>query len=271
MSTDPASTDPASTDPASTDRMSTDPVSTDRMSTDPVSTAGRLPPGPAGLPGWLGQLAAAAAAMPVPAELRVPAGAGRRSAVLILFADSPGGPDVLLIQRSPWLRRHAGQPAFPGGAVDGSDAGPAAAAVREAAEEALVSPDSVEVLAVLPELYISRSGFRVTPVLAWWRRPGPVGPGDPAEVTSVARIPVAELADPANRSTVRYPSGHSGPAFAVSGMLVWGFTAMLLDRLLVLGGWERPWDRGRVTDLPPEAVASPADSRVLDSRLRPGS
>ncbi len=162
------------------------------------------------------------------------------------------------------------QPAFPGGAVDAADASPAAAALREAAEEARVDPGSVQVVAVLPELYISRSEFRVTPVLAWWRRPGPVGPGDLGEVTAVARVGVAELADPANRSTVRYPSGPSGPAFGVSGMLVWGFTAMLLDRLLALGGWERPWDTARITDLPPGALALPAESEVLDSGLRPG-
>jgi 8-oxo-dGTP pyrophosphatase MutT (NUDIX family) len=236
-----------------------------------VSQAGSQERGAAEIPGWLTRLAASAATMPVPAALRAPDGGGRQSAVLILFADGAGGPDLLLIQRSPWLRRHAGQPAFPGGAVEKSDAGPASAALREAAEEARVDPDSVQVLAVLPELYITRSGFRVTPVLAWWQRPGPVGPGDTAEVTAVARVTVAELADPANRSTVRYPSGHSGPAFAVGGMLVWGFTAMLLDQLLELGGWELPWDSGRVTELPPEALAAPADSEVLDSRPRPGS
>ena len=44
------------------------------------------------------------------------------------------------------------------------------AALREAAEEAGVDPTGVEVLAVLPDLFIARSGFAVTPVLAWWRR-----------------------------------------------------------------------------------------------------
>jgi hypothetical protein len=39
-------------------------------------------------------------------------------------------------------------------------------------------------------------------------------------------------------------------------MLVWGFTAALVDRLLTLGGWERPWDRGQVEELPPEALAA---------------
>jgi 8-oxo-dGTP pyrophosphatase MutT (NUDIX family) len=211
----------------------------------------------ADVPGWLVRLAESAPTMPVPAPLRAPPGGGRQSAVLILFGDGPDGPDLLLVQRSPWLRRHAGQPAFPGGAVDAADSGPVAAALREAAEEALVNPAGVQVLAVLPELFIPRSGFSVTPVLAWWRRPGPVGPGDPMEVTAVARVSVSELANPANRITIRYPSGPAGPAFRASGMLVWGFTAVLVDRLLALGGWELPWDAARVEDLPPEALAAP--------------
>ena len=203
----------------------------------------------AGVPGWLRDLAGAAGRAPVPDGLTPPNGGGRRSAVLILFGTGPSGPDVLLVQRSRNLRRHAGQPAFPGGAIDETDDGPVAAALREAAEEALVDPAGVDVVSVLPELYIWRSGFRVSPVLAWWREPGPVGPGDPAEVTHVARIAMADLADPANRLTLRYAGRFTGPAFRAGPMLVWGFTAMILDRLLELGGWARPWDTGRVQDL----------------------
>jgi 8-oxo-dGTP pyrophosphatase MutT (NUDIX family) len=207
-----------------------------------------------GVPGWLTLLARSAASMQVPFPLRPPPAGGRAAAVLILFGDGPGGPDLLLVQRSPWLRRHAGQPAFPGGAIDESDSGPVPAALREAAEEARVNPAGVDVLAVLPELFIVRSGFTVTPVLAWWRDPAPVEPGDPAEITAVARIGIAELADPANRLMVRYPTGPGGPAFRVRGMLVWGFTAMIVDRLLAIGGWERPWNAGSVEDLPPDVL-----------------
>ena len=116
--------------------------------------------------------------------------------MLILFGDGPGGPDLLFIQRSQGLRLHAGQPAFPGGAIDAADGGPVAAALREAAEEVGLDPGGVDVLATLPELFIPRSGFRVVPVLAWWRRPSAVAPVDPREVAAVERISVAELADP---------------------------------------------------------------------------
>ena len=213
-----------------------------------------------GVPTWQLDLAAVAPRITVPPALRPPPGSGRPSAVLVLFGDGPDGPDLLLVQRGPWLRRHAGQPAFPGGAIEESDGGPVPAALREAAEEAGVDASGVQVLAVLPELYISRSGFAVTPVLAWWHRPGPVILGDPTEVTACARVPLAELADPSHRLTVRHPSGTAGPAFRVQGMLVWGFTAALVDLLLALGGWERPWDRGHEEDLPPDALASAARS-----------
>lgn len=208
-------------------------------------------PGSQAVPVWLSDLAAVAERMPVPADLRPPPGGGRHSAILILFGADDHGPDVLLVQRSNALRRHAGQPAFPGGVIDAGDDGPAGAALREAAEEAMVDPAGVDVVTVLPDLYISRTGFRVSPVLAWWRRPGPVAPGDPAEVAGVARVAVADLARPDRRLMIRYPSGSAGPAFRAGPMLVWGFTAFVLDRLLAMGGWERPWNSAVIADLPP--------------------
>ena len=166
---------------------------------------------------------------------------------------------MLLVQRSNSLRRHAGQPAFPGGVIDAEDDGPVGAALREAAEEARVDPSGVDVISLLPDLYIARTGYRVSPVLAWWREPVPVAPGDPAEVASVARVPVADLADPGRRLMIRYPSGQAGPAFRAGEMLIWGFTAFVIDQLLAMGGWERPWDAASVVDLPPGVVLTGLD------------
>jgi 8-oxo-dGTP pyrophosphatase MutT (NUDIX family) len=220
------------------------------------------------LPSWLRRLALAAPNLRVPPQLRPPAATGRPAAVLVLFGETrEGGPDLLFVQRSAGLRKHAGQPAFPGGAIDPADGGPVQAALREAAEETGLDPAGVQVVAVLPELYIARSDFLVTPVLGWWRAPCPVAPGDPGEIAAVARIPVAELVAPANRLSIRYPAGQRGVAFSAGGMLVWGFTAMLVDRLLALGGWEQPWDAGRLTELPPDALLadpSRAERQAVD-------
>jgi 8-oxo-dGTP pyrophosphatase MutT (NUDIX family) len=181
----------------------------------------------------------------------VPPQGGRDAAVLILLADSQeDGPDVLVLERAANMRRHAGQPAFPGGASDPGDGGPEQTALREATEEVGLRPDTVTVVTSLPRIWIPVSDFVVTPVLAWWHTPHPVAVGNPAEVARVERVPVAELADPANRLRVRHPSGHIGAAFTVRGLLVWGFTAGLLAALLDLAGWARPWDHARVTNLP---------------------
>jgi hypothetical protein len=105
------------------------------------------------------------------------------------------------------------------------------------------------VVGTLPEVFIPRTGFRVVPVLAWWRQPSAVAPVDAGEVAAVERVGVTELADPAARLMVQVRDGRTTPAFRVRGMLIWGFTAALVDRLLALGGWEKPWDATRIEDL----------------------
>ncbi|QUG99688.1 CoA pyrophosphatase [Saccharopolyspora erythraea] len=173
----------------------------------------------------------------------------RPAAVLVLFGEGVSGPDVLLLRRADSLNSHPGQVAFPGGALDPGDDGPVGAALREAAEEVGVLSGGVRPVAVLPELHVAHSGFRVTPVLAHWRTPSPVAPVDPAETAAVARVPVSWLTDSANRIRVRYAERQLGPAFLVPGMLVWGFTGGLLAGVLDLAGWARGWNRDDVREL----------------------
>lgn len=213
-------------------------------------------------PEWVGALAHAARGLAWRhlSHHGVPEGIeGRPSAVLMLFGESLVGdepvPDVLLIERAHTLRSHAGQPAFPGGRVDPDDGGPVDAALREAAEETGVDPNGVDVLATMPDLWLPPSQHVVTPVLAWWRVPSPVRVVDPAEVASVHRVPLDDLVDPANRLSVRHPSGYVGPAFTVGGLVVWGFTAGILSALLDAAGMASPWDASRVETLPPTTGA----------------
>lgn len=200
------------------------------------------------LPAWLrtlvGRIDGAPLDSPLAALMAAVTPDARPSAVLMLFGEGPHGPDLLLTGRSATLRSHAGQPAFPGGRGEpGED--DVATALREAQEETGLDPVSVRPAALLPHVFLPPSRHLVRPVLAWWAEPGPVGPVDPAETAVVARVPVADLVDPANRGVVTLRSGHHGPAFQVADLLVWGFTGALVDVLLTVGGWSVPWDTGR--------------------------
>ncbi|MFV8130036.1 NUDIX hydrolase [Streptomyces syringium] len=209
-----------------------------------------------GLPEWLAPVAQAARTIE-PHQLSrflPPETGGRQSAVLVLFGEGEQGPELLLLERAGTLRSHAGQPSFPGGALDPQDGDPAGdgllrAALREAEEETGLDASGVQIFGVLPQLYIPVSGFVVTPVLGWWREPSPVGAVDQAETARVFTVPVTELTDPVNRAMAVHPSGHRGPAFRVGGAMVWGFTAGVIDRILHFAGWERPWDRERQVSL----------------------
>jgi len=200
------------------------------------------------LPTWLADVARAVDAMTAEDVTRYvpPHGEGRHSAVLILFSDDH---DVLLIQRASTMRSHAGQPAFPGGALDDDDEDAAAAALREAQEETGLDPAGVVVFGALPDLWVHVTNYVVTPILGWWREPSPVWAQDPEEVESVHRVPIANLVDPANRCRILHPSGFVGPGFEVEGMLVWGFTGGILSTLLDTMGWSVPWDESRIVPL----------------------
>ena len=188
----------------------------------------------------------------------------RAAAVLMLFgvldnipAESgrpiaPADLDVLLLERAHTLDDHPGQVAFPGGSVDPEDESVVAAALREAVEETGLDASGVRVLGVIPELGLIRSNFRVTPVLAWWDAPSPVRVVDYAESAQVFRVPVRDLLDPVNRVTAtisRFGRTYTSPGFTVNGVLVWGFTGMVLSGLFDELGWTVPWDKAKLRDI----------------------
>lgn len=176
---------------------------------------------------------------------------GRAAAVLILLSQPSEDYELVFVEKNADLRSHAGQIAFPGGTMEPDETEPAAAALREAQEEAGIDPSTVEVLGALPKAHISRSGFDVTSVVGWWRRPVPLQPTDPFEIQAVHQIAVPTLLDPANRLTWVLPNGYSGPGFVIGELFIWGFTAYLLDAMFDLVGWTLPWDPTITAQVPP--------------------
>ena len=175
----------------------------------------------------------------------------RKGAVLILFSGKGQVPEVLITLRSSQMRSHAGQPSFPGGAIDLNDKDAITAALRESEEEVGLRSETVEVIGVLPELWLPPSNFHVSPVVAWWRDPHEIAPQSVEEVVRAENISLIDLADPANRAKVRHKSGYIGPAFNVAEMLIWGFTAGIIDRILFHSGYEREWDQEKIIELTP--------------------
>ncbi|WP_101525616.1 NUDIX hydrolase [Nocardioides houyundeii] len=176
----------------------------------------------------------------------------RKGAVLMLFAESStGDPELLLTERAHHMRSHPGQVSFPGGHIDPGES-VLQAALREAWEEIGLVSDEIEVFGELPELWLPPTNMAVTPVLGYWQRRGEVR-ASPAEVHAIHHVALAELLDPANRITVRHPSGWLGPGFLIGedhDLILWGFTAGIISRLFDYLGWGTEREPGEVRDLP---------------------
>lgn len=193
-----------------------------------------------------------------------PIAAARQASVLLLFGSMDNRPatfertivpkelDLLLTQRSMVLRDHPGQVSFPGGGLEPDDADAVACAVRETHEETGVDPTGIIPLGHLPDIPLAVSNFQVTPVIGWWQHPGNMTTTE--EATRVFRVPVGDLVNPKLRVTAKltHPTSKhrfGTPAFTVGNTLVWGFTAMILDRVLELLGWAEPWDPNYTIDI----------------------
>lgn len=156
-------------------------------------------------------------------------GERRAAAVLLGLVDRPGGPSIILTQRTAHLRDHAGQISLPGGRLELEDAGPAEAALREAKEEIGLDPRRVELLGGLRH-YDTITGFRIHPVVGWIEPPVALRP-DPYEVAEVFELPLSFALDPANHRRDSYDRNGLRRHFYVlpfEDRYIWGATAGIL-------------------------------------------
>jgi 8-oxo-dGTP pyrophosphatase MutT (NUDIX family) len=157
------------------------------------------------------------------------------AAVLIPVITHAAGLTVLFTQRTTHLRSHSGQVSFPGGRAEPGDASAEFTALREAEEEIGLRPESVEIVARLPD-YRTRTGFRVTPVVGLVAPPLALAP-DPREVAEVFEVPLAFLLDPANRQrrTREFQGMTVGYyLFEHQERVIWGATAGMLVNLYTM-------------------------------------
>lgn len=157
----------------------------------------------------------------------------KHAAVLIPIVLRPGGPTILLTERTPHLADHAGQISFPGGRMEPEDADAVAAALRETEEEIGLARRHIEVLGRFED-YGTVTGYRVTPVVGLVQPPFDLVP-DPHEVAEIFELPLEFILQPTNIRRLRETRGGAMRdvyEIAYGKWRVWGFTARILVRLI---------------------------------------
>lgn len=163
---------------------------------------------------------------------------GRTSAVLIPLYELDGEATVLLTRRSPALRSHTHEVAFPGGRHDDEDGDLVTTALREAQEEVALAPSSARIVGELDRFVTGGSGSMVHPFVARLDRPPTDLTPNPGEVEAILEVSLRELLlDEVWREEMW--TRDASPAWPVTffelpGDTVWGATGNMLRQLLTL-------------------------------------
>ena len=172
---------------------------------------------------------------PVRSERERMPGIDRASAVLAPLYEIEGELHVVLTRRTWHLRSHQGEVSFPGGRQDdGEDLW--ATALRESREEIALDTSRIECLGELDHLATVTSRSFIVPFVGALSGGRPETVANPAEVSAVLHVPVAELLDPALYREERwtFPWAEDRPIyfFELVGDTVWGATGAMLRQLL---------------------------------------
>lgn len=155
------------------------------------------------------------------------------AAVLVPLVLRPGGPTVLLTQRTDHLHDHAGQISFPGGRIEDDDPTPEAAALRETQEEVGLDSSRIQLIGRL-DTYVVRTGFEVIPVVGFVHPPFDIDP-DSFEVADVFEVPLAFFMDRGNhhRGSRKYKGTRRRfYVMEYEDRYIWGATAAMLVNLV---------------------------------------
>ena len=156
------------------------------------------------------------------------------AAVLILLYEKAGEVCLLFTRRTDKVASHKGEISFPGGVRDHNDESWEFTALREAAEEVGIIPETVEVLGLLDDYPTVASNYVVAPVVGTVAAP-PRFRINPDEVEEIIEIPLSFLQD-AYRQKVS-PAEECVSltlSFQYREHYIWGVTARITQQLLSL-------------------------------------
>ena len=159
------------------------------------------------------------------------------AAVLIGLIRRPEGVSILYTERSPDLRSHSGQIAFPGGKIDPGET-PTEAALREAWEELGIHERDVQVIGT-SDTYRTGSGYAITPVIAVVPPDLVINPS-PTEVAQWFEAPVDFVFDHANHTHHSgFWQGRERSYIEIMWQQhrIWGVTAGIISNLAKRIAW----------------------------------
>lgn len=159
----------------------------------------------------------------------------KRAGVMALFyPDVNQNTKLLLILRKTYQGVHSNQIGFPGGKVEEQDKDLLETALRETHEEVGVTPESVEVLKELSEVYIPPSNFLVQPFMGIHSNPGRFVIQE-SEVEALVEVYLRDFLDNSNHIeenlSTSYAKNINVPAYKLNGYTVWGATAMMMSEI----------------------------------------
>lgn len=179
----------------------------------------------------------------------------RKAAVALAIVPTPEGDGLVLTERTPKMRHHAGQYALPGGLSDpGEDS--VSTALRETHEEIGVPAQEWTVLGQLDD-YVTARGTVISPVVLHARKPLTFK-ANPDEVESVILIPIDRPRAgmewvPGNLQPFDRAGAEAAKAVTVDGHMLFAPTGAVVFQFLEL------WEHGlvvRVDDIGEPAFAT---------------
>lgn len=157
----------------------------------------------------------------------------RFASVLMPLVNTSQGASLLLTQRSPNLRSHAGQMCFPGGRVEPSDGSHYYAALRETYEEIGFLPNFFTYLTTFPPLFTRDEKTEIRAYLAFSVQTSLPSLGT-GEVKDLFYVPLTSFLNPKHQKISRFRNTDLlYVEFNIDKIpRIWGITAVILNMYL---------------------------------------